>query len=60
MGGTSSITAGEAALLDEIVEACSQPSDTPLPPRVLELVRSLLHAEAVAFNGFEPLKAYVI
>jgi DNA-binding CsgD family transcriptional regulator len=53
MGGTSSITAGEAALLDEIVEACSQPSDTPLPPRVLELVRSLLHAEAVAFNGFD-------
>jgi DNA-binding CsgD family transcriptional regulator len=53
MGGTSSITAGEAALLDEIVEACRQPSDTPLPPRVLELVRTLLHAETVAFNRFD-------
>lgn len=55
MGETSSITAFEAALLDEIVEACSLPSDTPLPPRVLELVRTLLHAEAVAFNGLDTL-----
>ncbi|WP_460710751.1 helix-turn-helix domain-containing protein [Nocardioides dilutus] len=53
MRGTSSITAGEAALLGEIVEACRPPSDTPLPPRVLELVRTLLHAEAVAFNAFD-------
>jgi DNA-binding CsgD family transcriptional regulator len=53
MGSTSSITAGEAALLGEIVEACSQPSDTPLPPRVLELVRTLLHAEVVAFDGLD-------
>jgi DNA-binding CsgD family transcriptional regulator len=53
MGRTSSINAGEAALLGEVMEACSQPSDTPLPPRALELVRTLLHAEAVAFNGFD-------
>ncbi len=51
--GTTSITAGEADLLGEIVEACSQASDTPLPPRVLHLVRALLHAESVAFIAFD-------
>lgn len=53
MGETSSITAAEAALLGEILEACQQPSDTPLPTRVLELVRTLLHSETVAFIGFD-------
>jgi DNA-binding CsgD family transcriptional regulator len=53
MGGTLSITAREAALLGEVVHVCSQPCETPLPPRVLELVSTLLHAETAAFNGFD-------
>ncbi len=59
MGGTSSITTGEAALLGEIVECCGQASDTPLPPRVLELVRTLLRAETVAFNAFDVVQQRV-
>lgn len=53
MAGSSSISAGETAILRDVVEACHEPSETPLPPRVLELVRTLVHAEEVAFNCFD-------
>jgi DNA-binding CsgD family transcriptional regulator len=53
MSGGSTITSRETALLADIVEACRQPSDLPMPGRVLELVQELLHAETVTFVGLD-------
>jgi len=53
MSGSSTITPREAALLADIVEACRQPSDLPVPGRVLDLMQELLHAECVTFIGLD-------
>ena len=53
MNGNSTITAREAGLLADIVEACRQPSDLPMPGRVLDLMQELLHAECVTFIGLD-------
>lgn len=53
MAGRSAAATGEMMLLGNIVAACREPSDTPLPRPVLALVRELLHAEEVSFLGID-------
>ena len=53
MSGISTITPRETVLLADVVEACRQPSDLPMPGRVLDLLQELLHAECVTFVGLD-------
>ena len=53
MSSRSTITPRETSLLADILDACRQPAEMPLLPRVLDLLQGLLQADWVTFIGLD-------